>query len=222
MERYIQLTADGSHTVLVPALNVTYHSTHGALQESRHVFTGAGLLPLSGQHQHLHIFEMGFGTGLNALLTLQEAIGREQAVTYHAIELYPLPAAELQALNYMELLPGSPFQALHEAPWEQDVSLHPLFTLRKMQTSLEQYLGRPAHPFFHLVYFHAFAPEIQPELWTAGVFAQLYARLHPGGRLVTYCSKGVVRRAMRSAGFRVEKLPGPPGKREILRATRPL
>ncbi|GAA0546419.1 tRNA (5-methylaminomethyl-2-thiouridine)(34)-methyltransferase MnmD [Chitinophaga japonensis] len=220
MDRHIQLTADGSHTIAVPGMGVTYHSTRGALQESLHVFIAAGLRPLLGRHPVLRIFEAGLGTGLNALLTLQEA--GPQAVYYEAVEPYPLSAAEAQALNYNEMLNNSPsagsLQALHAAPWEQPVALSPGFTLCKRQSSLQQYLAQSLPPPFHLVYFDAFDPVAQPELWSQEVFEQLFARLDTGGVLVTYCSKGAVRRAMQAAGFKVEKLPGPPGKREIIRA----
>jgi len=201
-------------------MGVTYHSTHGALQESLHVFIAAGLRPLLGRYPALRILEVGLGTGLNALLTLQES--RLQQVCYEAVEPCPLSAAEVQALNYNEMLnnnlPAGSLQALHTAPWEQPVELSPVFMLCKRRSSLEQYLALPPSPPFHLVYFDAFDPVAQPELWSQAVFEQLAARLHTGGILVTYCSKGAVRRAMQAAGFIVEKLPGPPGKREIIRA----
>ncbi|KAA2243210.1 tRNA (5-methylaminomethyl-2-thiouridine)(34)-methyltransferase MnmD [Chitinophaga agrisoli] len=220
MERHIQLTDDGSHTIGLSGTKVTYHSTHGALQESMHIFIQAGLRPLLQQHTCLHIFEMGFGTGLNALLTLQEVIAAQQPVYYETVELYPLSAAEVQALNYDSLLnipaTNCNLVSLHEAPWEQEMGLHPLFTLYKRQLSLAQYLSAPVTKQYHLIYFDAFAPEIQPELWSPAVFEHLAARMYPGAALVTYCSKGVVRRAMQSAGLQVTKQPGPPGKREIV------
>ncbi len=220
MERHIQLTEDGSHTIGLSGTKVTYHSTHGALQESMHIFIQAGLRPLLQQYDNLRIFEMGLGTGLNALLTLQEAIASKQQVYYETVEPYPLSAAEVQALNYDSLVnmpaAGCTLAALHQAPWEQETLLHPLFTLYKRQLSLEQYLLIQVPSPYHLVYFDAFAPEIQPALWSPAVFEQLAARMCTGGVLVTYCSKGVVRRAMQSAGFQVTKQPGPPGKREIV------
>jgi tRNA U34 5-methylaminomethyl-2-thiouridine-forming methyltransferase MnmC len=223
MKRAIQLTADGSPTIVIPDMQVTYHSRHGAVQESRHVFIQAGLQPLLGLYARLYVFEMGLGTGLNALLTLREAILRQQSVFYQAAELYPLTAEETALLQYGRHVHDGTFDAylqqIHQCPWEEDYLLHPLFVLHKTQRNL---LHLPATPTFHLIYFDAFAPAAQPELWTEDVFRQLYQKLHPGGVLVTYCSKGAVRRAMQAAGFMVEKLPGPPGKREMLRAHRPL
>jgi tRNA U34 5-methylaminomethyl-2-thiouridine-forming methyltransferase MnmC len=223
MERLLQITQDGSHTIAVPGLRLTYHSMRGAVQESMHIFIRAGLQPLLGQFPQLRIFEMGMGTGLNAWLTLQQAVTQQQPVYYETVEPYPLSAAEIHGLNYGALLNNQSscsFASLHEAPWEQDTAIHPLFTLHKMQRPLATYLGYPLRVPFHLVYFDAFDPVVQPELWAQPVFEQLYARMYTGAALLTYCSKGIVRRAMKAAGFAVEKLPGPPGKREIVRAVK--
>lgn len=222
MERHVQITQDGSHTIVIPDMHVTYHSMRGALTESMHVYICAGLNPLLGRFPVLRIFEMGFGTGLNALLTLHQTAESQQAAHYETVELYPLSAVEAQSLNYNILLKDSAGSAsladLHDAPWDMEVPVSPLFTLRKVPAALSAYLSStPAAP-FHLIYFDAFDPAAQPELWTQPVFEALYARLCPGGVLVTYCSKGAVRRAMQAAGFLVEKLPGPPGKREMVRA----
>jgi tRNA U34 5-methylaminomethyl-2-thiouridine-forming methyltransferase MnmC len=222
MERHILVTGDGSHTIGVTGTNVTYHSTHGAIQESTHIYINAGLRPLLQQHSPLYIFEMGFGTGLNALLTLQGVIAQQQPVYYETIELYPLPAAETQALNYNNLLKtaaGYGLEALHSAAWEEVVPVHPQFSLLKKQQSLSAYLNTPSR-LFHLVYFDAFAPDVQPELWNATIFEQLAAHMYSGGVLVTYCSKSAVRKDLEAVGFTVEKLTGPPGKREIIRATK--
>ncbi|WP_343669370.1 tRNA (5-methylaminomethyl-2-thiouridine)(34)-methyltransferase MnmD [Chitinophaga sp.] len=204
MKRELQVTADGSHTIAIPDMNVTYHSTHGAIQESMHVFIHAGLQAV--QAPAIRIFEMGFGTGLNALLTLQYAT---TPVYYYAVEQFPLTATEVEGLNY-----GN---AMHHYPWNEDVKISDQFTLHKAHTSLMTVT--PAQT-FHLIYYDAFAPAAQPELWTKAVFEKLFSFLEPGGILVTYCSKGDVRRAMLAAGFAVEKLAGPPGKREMLRAIR--
>jgi tRNA U34 5-methylaminomethyl-2-thiouridine-forming methyltransferase MnmC len=226
MERHIQITADGSHTLAIPGLQLTYHSMYGAIQESMHVFIQSGLHLLLTTQPLLRIFEMGLGTGLNALLTLHQAGMLHQRVYYETVELYPLSTAEVQSLNYNILLNSSQeyclLEDLHAAPWEADAQVTPLFTLHKKQQSLFQYLGSPLQEPFHLIYFDAFDPAAQPELWTQQVFEQLYARLYEGGVLVTYSSKGVVRRAMQAAGFLVEKLPGPPGKKEIVRAKKQL
>lgn len=218
MQREIRPTADGSHTIAIPAMDVTYHSHHGAIGESRHVFIEAGLQPLlaAKHHQPLHIFEMGMGTGLNALLTLQEARIRQQPIRYTAVELYPLTTDEISQINYGTLLQcQDDFLSIHRAEWETEVRLHPFFTIRKHKTSL---LTLEKTDRFDCIYFDAFSPTHQPELWTEAVFAKLYQVLSPGGTLVTYCSKSVVRKAMVAAGFTVEKIPGPWGKREMVRA----
>jgi len=215
MQRIIQTTADGSPTIAIPDMRVTYHSRYGAVQESRHVFIEAGLMPMLQQHETLRIFEMGFGTGLNALLTLEQAIAQAQAVFYQAVEKYSLCSEEWQALDYSPVLPKAYFTALHQCKWNEPAAIHPFFTLNKSNTPLQEF--KTTLP-FHLIYYDAFAPAAQPELWTQQVFEQLYTMLLNGGVLVTYCSKGDVRRNMLAARFKVEKLAGPPGKREILRA----
>ncbi len=222
MERSIITTADGSHTVAVPGMNVTYHSHHGAIRESKHVFIEVGLHPaLSNRLPVLHILEMGFGTGLNALLTLEEAGRWQQPVHYTSLEKFPLGKEQTSLLNYCEqlLMPGLQplFDRLHESEWQQDIALTSFFTLHKKAEDLEAF--QAAHK-FHLIYFDAFAPAAQPELWTEEIFRRLAGIMHPGALLVTYCSKGEVRRAMQAAGLAVEKLPGPPGKREIVRAVK--
>ena len=147
MERHLQVTQDGSHTIAIPGMQVTYHSTYGAVQESMHVFVRSGLHPLLGLYPELRIFEMGFGTGLNAVLTLQHAATQQQQVYYETIELYPLSAAEVASLNYNVLLNEGQtpvrLETLHAAPWDQDVEIAPLFTLHKKQLSLFQYLDSP-------------------------------------------------------------------------------
>lgn len=223
MERKISTTADGSHTIAVPELGVTYHSTHGAIQESRHVFINAGLIPVLERHQAteqpINMLEAGFGTGLNCLLTLLAASHTSVPIHYHTLELYPLPIAESSALNYPELLETQGakalFNSLHTSEWDNEVAITPLFRLKKMLVSLTEYQPDAT---FDLVYFDAFAPDAQPELWTEAVFGKLYAALRTGGIITTYCSKGSVRRVMETVGFRIEKLKGPPGKREMVRA----
>ncbi|MCA6450089.1 MAG: tRNA (5-methylaminomethyl-2-thiouridine)(34)-methyltransferase MnmD [Chitinophagaceae bacterium] len=220
MQREIRPTADGSHTIAIPGMDVTYHSHHGAIGESRHVFLEAGLHPLlaAKSHQPLHVLEMGMGTGLNALLTLQEARVQQYPIRYTAVELYPLTADEISQINYGTLLQcQDDFMSLHRADWETEVRLHSFFTIHKRKTSL---LTLEINDRFNCIYFDAFSPTHQPELWTEAVFAKLYQFLSPGGILVTYCSKSVVRKAMMAAGLTVEKIPGPWGKREMVRATR--
>ncbi len=222
MQREIVFTADGSHTVSIPEMNVTYHSVHGAIQESKHVFIEAGLKYASGRFTRpgvLRILEVGLGTGLNALLTLIEAENNQYPIHYTAIEPFPLSAEEIASLNYCEQLNRNDLQytfiKLHMCEWEKDIVLTSYFTIHKTNQSLLQFVTTER---YDLVYFDAFAPGAQPELWTKEIFKTLYQLLSPGGVLVTYCSKGDVRRAMQDAGFSIEKLAGPPGKREMIRA----
>ncbi|MBS1607414.1 MAG: tRNA (5-methylaminomethyl-2-thiouridine)(34)-methyltransferase MnmD [Bacteroidetes bacterium] len=225
MQRQIILTADGSHTVSIPDMNVTYHSVHGAIQESMHVFIDAGLrfmvkkqLPTAS----LNILEIGLGTGLNVLLTLQETEKNKQMIHYTALELYPLDQHQYSVLNYCNELKRPDLQktflSIHNCEWEKSIYISPHFLVHKTNQSLT---GYSTDSKFHLIYFDAFAPAAQPELWTVEVFKKLHDLLLANGVLVTYCSKGDVRRAMQAAGFTVEKIPGPPGKREMLRAIRP-
>lgn len=218
MERELRITGDGSHTFALPNTSVTYHSHHGAMAESRHIFLEAGFHYQADRMPHtpLHILEMGFGTGLNALLTLLAANEKQIAVTFTTIEAYPLSDQEYRSLNYGTLLNNQQiFLSLHQSLWEQSCTICPNFTLIKHQQFLSE-ADLPGQQ--HLIYFDAFAPDIQPELWSREVFEKLYACLLPGGVLLTYCSKTIVRKAMTESGFLVEKLPGPKGKREIVRA----
>lgn len=220
MKRHLQLTADGSHTIQIDDLQVTYHSKHGAIQESQHVFIDAGIAYLHQMNHlsELRILEMGFGTGLNALLTAIFSAQMDMRIHYHSIEAFPLTMDEVSSLNYGHLLQQeSVFSQLHTAEWNVATTIHPKFELYKHHCKLNAFTTEEK---FNLVYYDAFAPTAQPELWTVEVFQQLYQCLATGGILVTYCSKGVVRRAMEAAGFRVTKLQGPPGKREMVRAFR--
>lgn len=223
MQREIIVTKDGSHSVSIPELEVTYHSLHGAIQESQHVFINAGLLDSKlfdyiGVHS---ILEIGLGTGLNALLTLMEADKHQNRIYYTAIEPYPLSEAETTGLNYCEQL-NSPhyqqhFERIHECGWEEMYGITDYFRLTKHKTSLQDF---SSHELFDVIYFDAFAPRAQPELWTQDIFEKLFPLLKDNGTLVTYCSKSIVRRAMQAAGFTIEKIQGPWGKREMIRARR--
>jgi len=222
MEKILRLTSDGSHTIEVPEMDVTYHSIHGAIQESMHVFINAGLQPLLHRFETIRIFEMGFGTGLNALLSLQQSVKHKQKIFYYAIELFPLQSNEYSFLNYPAQLYDDSlhayFNLMHECDWEKDIAIHPLFVLYKTNQSLLKL--STAESSFNLIFFDAFAPTAQPELWTQDVFEKIFHLLSNEGVLVTYCSKGDVRRAMMATGFKIEKLQGPPRKREMLRATK--
>lgn len=215
-ERELQLTADGSHTLFIPGMDEHYHSVNGAIQESRHVFIEAGLRQIAGME--IRILEIGFGTGLNAFLTLLEAIDLKKSVHYISIERYPLDEEIVRALNYPQQVSceAEPlFYALHKAPWNMPVRITPFFTLQKMEADSNTC---PLPDAVDLVYFDAFAPDKQPEMWNQSIFDKLYECTSPGGILTTYCAKGAVRRMLQAAGYTVERIPGPPGKREMLRA----
>ncbi len=214
MKRKIIQTADGSSTIYIDEMDVTYHSRHGAVQESGHVFIGAGLKYFISNNpiiDQVRIFEMGLGTGLNALLSWQYAKANNIRVFYEGVELFPLTPEEASELSYNEEM----LQKIHSADWVVTVELDNCFSVSKQNSALNEY--HTDHK-FHIVYYDAFAPGAQPELWTVEIFSKMYELLEPNGILVTYCSKGDVRRAMLAAGFEVEKVPGPPGKREMLRA----
>lgn len=209
------ISGDGSTTLYRPDLDEHYHSVHGAIQESEHVFIEAGLkksdaIPLS-------VLEVGFGTGLNAFLTLLHK--PEGKLIYHAIEKYPLPDEIIKSINYSDYYnddaPVCLFKSLHDAPWNCETFIKDEFYLTKLKMDLLDFSSEDC---YNLVYFDAFAPDKQPELWSDEVFAMLFKAMKNGGVLTTYCAKGVVRRSMISAGFYVERIPGPPGKREMLRA----
>jgi tRNA U34 5-methylaminomethyl-2-thiouridine-forming methyltransferase MnmC len=221
----VRRTADGSPTLFVPALNEHYHSQHGARQESAHVFIEAGLRPLlaAGLGQPgrlpLRLLEVGLGTGLNALLTLEAMQAAEARATYDGYETVPLPPATVAALApQWEPWPvlHQAFAKLHATVWNGIFTLAPGFWLTKMLAQLQT--ATLPIGYYELIYFDAFAPEKQPELWTEAVFAQLYAAAAPGAVLVSYCAQGQFRRNLRAAGWLTEKLPGPPGKREMTRA----
>ncbi len=222
MKREIITTKDGSKTLFIPQWNEQYHSIHGAIQEAYHVFLQMGFfyclsLP---NCKHLHILEVGFGTGLNALITLKETKNNNIPVHYTAVEAFPVLDHEITQLNYPELLevPNSVFISLHTALWEKETKLNNTFTLLKRQQKFEDITSQNT---YHLIYYDAFGARVQPELWTETMFNKMIDALQPGGVLVTYSAKGSVRRAMQAVGFRVEKLPGPPGKREMLRGIKP-
>ena len=213
------ITGDGSHTLFVPELNEHYHSTYGAIQESRHVFFEAGLKQIIINQPVVRILEVGFGTGLNAFLSLLEADRSGKTIHYTAIEPFPLEPAIIKLLNYPELLGASTaslFKMLHEVVWNREMQITDHFVLYKILHDLKNIELQSG--FFDLVYFDAFGPEVQPELWTEEIFRKIFSSIKKKGILVTYSAKGSIRRALKNAGFTVEKLAGPPGKREITRA----
>jgi len=206
-------TADGSHTLYSKQFDEIYHSRNGAITESLHVFIKNGIERIN--KPEISVLEVGFGTGLNAWLTWRYAEQHRVKVHYFGTELYPISIEMAQQLNFNSELNdfSFPVAALHACEWEQDVVLSPYFTFHKTQQSFLK-LGKV--PLADVIYFDAFAPEKQPELWELPVFEKCFAGLNPGGILSTYCAKGYVQRNMKQASFKVEKTAGPPGKREML------
>ena len=218
MNREIKITGDGSHTIYVPELDEPYHSIHGAILESKHVFIEQGLRRTGGSS--IRLLEIGLGTGLNLLLTLAESNERRLEIYYHAVERYPLTPSEYRVLNFQEYIKNlekGSLEAIHASPWNQDLNLTTNFRLYKEKADIRYMEPGPG---YDLVYFDAFAPDKQPQLWSGEVFTKIYSCMNHGGLLVTYAAKGSVRRTIKECGFRVEKVPGPPGKREMIRALR--
>ena len=215
-------TADGSHSLFNEELNETYHSVHGAIQESLHVFIKRGLQYVLEKRSPLPIpiFEVGFGTGLNALLTLQYLQGHPKAVNYTAIEHSPLGEEIWSKLNYATLLNlEAEFKDLHYSTWGRPQVLNANFSLLKLNNTLQQV--EFSKESIDLVYYDAFAPSKQPELWSFDVLGKFFEALKPGGVLVTYCAKGQLKRDLNALGLVVETLAGPPGKKEMVRAVKP-
>lgn len=217
----IQSTGDGSPTLFSPLYEATYHSVHGALTESEHVFIRNGLKFWLSHNEHVpivHVLEMGLGTGLNALLTCLHMGDSNRMVQYEAWEKHPLPHSVWQALDFPVQDKGQFNQwlkVLHKAEMDIPVTIGPWFVLVKKNNDLLK--EKPVGP-FDVIYYDAFGPETQPEVWTTETLAAVCQTLASGGVFVTYCAKGDVRRSLISLGLDVQRLPGPPGKREMLRA----
>ncbi|GBU08587.1 hypothetical protein AwDysgo_19180 [Bacteroidales bacterium] len=214
----VQITADGSSTLFVPSMEEHYHSTNGAIQESQHVYIEAGFNQC--KKKRIQVLEMGFGTGLNALLTCLEAQKRGVSVVYTSIEKFPLSLDLVDKLNYSKCL-GLPandlFRQMHESPWGEIIEIRPHFFLRKLHIDFADYLF--ADP-CDVVYYDAFAPNKQAEVWEKGFFSSIYDTMLDMGVLTTYCAKGNIRRMLQEVGFTVFRIAGPPGKREMLRAVK--
>lgn len=214
----IQATEDGSHTLYSEAFDEIYHSRRGAWQESNHVFIQAGLAHSFQQKEHIHLLEIGLGTGLNAILTAKYIYQQAYKVYYVGLEPIPVPLEIITQLNYGDFLEEDflkkKYLTLHQSAWNETIHLTENFDIYK---SSEGIMSFEAAMLFDLVYFDAFAPTKQAEMWTTEVFSKIYTLLSPNGIFVTYCSKGIVKRALESVGFQIEKLPGPKGKREMLR-----
>jgi len=215
-------TDDGSDTLFAQETGEHYHSTFGAVQESMHIFISAGLRQC--HKTDINLFEVGFGTGLNAYLTVLETAITKQTIRYIAIEKYPLPPGIWTNLNYPSFIPGGNpelFRKINEAEWNTEVKITEYFSILKLDADLTLIDYSPL-PLFDLVYFDAFSPEKQPYLWETKIFLQLAQHCSPMAKIVTYCAKGVVRRSLIEAGYIAERIPGPPGKREMLRGTKKL
>ena len=219
-KRNIIITADGSTSIQLEAWNEQYHSKHGAIQEAKHVFIQNGFRAIT--KANVSILEMGFGTGLNALVTLIASEKQDIQVDYVGIEAYPVGLNEYQRMNFAQEI-GRPelkavYEKMHSVPWGDALAITSNFTLTKIK---KDFFDVNAQNTFDLVYFDAFGPRVQPELWTTELFLKMFEALLPNGILVTYSAKGSVRRSLQEVGFSVERLPGPPGKREMLRGMKP-
>ncbi|WGH77111.1 tRNA (5-methylaminomethyl-2-thiouridine)(34)-methyltransferase MnmD [Tenacibaculum tangerinum] len=216
MKREIIITSDGSTTIHLPEWNEQYHSKHGAIQEAYHVFIKNGLKHTDAKK--VSILEIGFGTGLNCFITLLEA---NKEIDYVGIEAYPVAKEEVEKLNYVAELEAEDkrtlFEKIHEISWEEKHKITSNFSLTKRKQFFNEITDKNC---FDLLYFDAFGARVQPDLWTEEIFKIMFTALKPEGILVTYSAKGSVRRAMQKVGFEVERLPGPPGKREMLRGTK--
>ena len=219
MKLKVIVTSDGSKTLQIPEWNEQYHSTHGAVAEAKHVYIKNGLDFI--QSKEISIFEMGFGTGLNAFLTYLNGLENKRVINYYAIEKEPLPFELVTQLDYAKSLSAvtekSTFFKLHTCPWEVVTEISTYFRLFKIHDTFEHY---SFHTTFDLVYYDAFGFRVQPELWQKEVFEKLVKLINIGGVLVTYCAKGDVKRILKTLGMHVESLVGPPGKREMIRAIR--
>lgn len=224
MKRKIITTADGSKTIQIEDWNEQYHSVHGAINEANHVYLKQGLhyfyseLISQSSSQEIAILEIGFGTGLNAFLTLIEAESNKLNIDYVGVEAYPISTEEINALNYPELVSDDrqlDFDKLHTTKWETSVKISEYFNLKKEKKFFKEIKNISE---FDVVYFDAFGPRVQPQLWTEEIFEIMYKAMKPNSVLTTYSSMGSAKRAMKSVGFEVERLDGPPNKRHMLRA----
>ena len=221
MERKIINTADGSKTLFIPQMDEQYHSVNGAITESEYVYLEKGYR--HNKAPEPVILEIGFGTGLNALLTAIEAENKKRKTTFISLEKYPLESAEIQQLNYGNMISERAeelFSALHQCEWNRKINISPYFDLLKLKTDLTQFSFEKIPP-LDVIYFDAFGPDKQPEMWNEEIFRKIFEISNSKANLITYTSKGEIRRRMQRSGYISERLPGPPGKRHMLRATRP-
>ena len=227
MEKEIIQTKDGSTTFYLPELNETYHSKNGAIQEAYHVFIKNGFslfegheLLRTGEAKPISILEIGFGTGLNAFITSLESQNNNQTVDYVGVEAYPITQEEALTMNYANQIDASKnevFQKIHQIDWEIPIQVNPTFQLTKRKQLFQDIVDVEV---FDLIYFDAFGYDVQPELWSDEIFEKMFIALKSDNILVTYACRSVIKNSMISAGFKIEKLPGAPGKREMLRASK--
>lgn len=221
-ERKVSVTADGSFTLFDPISGEHYHSMNGAIAESMHVFIQNGLQPAVLQHKKLKVLEYGFGTGLNAILTYNQLKDGGASCEYTTLEAFPLNETEIKQLNFVEsvLLKEQElvFEKIHQCPWNTFVRIDKTFSIKKIHIDFREFI--PEREAYNLVFFDAFSPNAQAELWTPRLFGTIFQCLEAQGMLVTYSASGVVKRALREVGFLVKRLPGPPGKRHMLLATK--
>ena len=213
------ITADGSSSIFIPELDESYHSMHGAIQEANHVFIGNGLAHVA--NEKVRVFELGFGTGLNALLSLDYGLKNSMEIQYDAIEAHPVDNKIIEQLNYTDLIEGdyvSQFDRIHNSEWGENNRIMNHFNLRKFYCRIQDH--KFAKERYDIIYFDAFGPKAQPDMWLPEVLNKMYEALTNGGTLLTYCAQGQFRRNLKSIGFKVEILKGPPGKREMTRAIR--
>ena len=218
MGRVLKTTEDGSHTIYDKKIEECYHSIHGAITESQHVFINNGLNFTNTNP--VKILEIGFGTGLNVFLSLMEVLKNNRNIYYESVELYPLESAIIESLNYTEIVAPELltfFKKIHECIWNENISFAPNFSLKKI---LGNILEIELTTLYDVIFFDAFSPDKQPEMWTRKIFDKIYRAMNVGGTLTTYCAKGLVKRNLKESGFTVEIIPGPPGKRHMIRATK--
>ena len=214
MERKVQLTEDGSSTIYIPEMDETYHSTHGAIQEANHVFLKHGIETLN--QSSIAVFEMGFGTGLNALLTSEFANSNQVEVVYKGVEAFPIEEELIKSLNYAKEIGGDSrkdFELIHSIDWNIEQQINTFFALTKIHEKIEDFVPIPNS--IDIVYYDAFGPRAQGEMWQKCILEKMYRMLKPNGIFVTYCAMGQFKRDLKAIGFTVEGKPGPPGKREM-------
>ena len=216
MDRNLVISADGSHTIYNPSIDEHYHSSFGAITESTHIFIENGLNQIHSES--IKILEIGFGTGLNALLAMNYGIIKNRIIYYETVELFPLEMSIINQLNYVKTINAElcrQFEKMHSSSWNTLQQLSNAFLFKKVNADIINF--EPSGN-FDVVFYDAFSPEKQPELWSKEIFEKIYNAMNLGGVLTTYCAKGIVKRALKEVGFKVEVIPGPPGKRHIVRA----